>query len=88
MQINIPQDQYDKLTQLAIAAGHEDVPAFIASLAAEPAADPRGTMNDTELRASAAACKRGIAEVNAGRGSDFRDAMLEIGRERGFSLPE
>jgi hypothetical protein len=88
MQINIPQEQYDKLAELANAAGHVDVSAFIAALAAEATADPRGPMSDEELRMSAAECERGIAEIEAGGGRDFREAMIEIGRERGFSLPK
>lgn len=84
MQIDIPNDDYQKLVSKATAAGYDDVAAFVIALAGDQLRDPRGELDDAQLRASAAECEERHADVQAGRGRDFREAMLQLGRERGF----
>lgn len=84
MQIDISTAHYEGLARHAAAAGYGNVEAFIAALAAEPTADPRGPLSDDDLRRSAAECDQGIAAIEAGAGRDLRQAMLDLGRERGY----
>ena len=88
MQIDIPDDRFEKLTQRAQAAGYADVPAFISALAGEPFEDPRGPMTEEELRQSVAELEAADASIDAGGGRDAREAFLELGREFGFDRPE
>ena len=76
--IQLPDDQFQKLSVVAQAAGYADVPAFIASLAGEPIEDPRGTLSDAQLRENVAAMECGEAEIEAGGGQDMKDAIVEI----------
>ncbi|WP_148075035.1 hypothetical protein [Bythopirellula goksoeyrii] len=87
MQIDISQDDYDRLAKHADAAGYADVPAFISALASEPIEDPRGILSDEDLRVSISECEKAHADIQAGGGRDFREAILEIGRKFGFELP-
>lgn len=88
MQIDIPAEHYDGLARHAAAAGYGNVEAFIAALAEEPTADPRGPLTENELRRSAAECDRSIANIEAGAGRDLRQALLDLGRERGYAQPQ
>ena len=45
-------------------------------------------MSEQELRQSLNTCDRGMAEIDAGGGQDARQALLEMGRRRGFSVDE
>ena len=82
----IPDEQFQKLTIVALAAGYEDVPALIASLAEEAVDDPLGTVSAEQLQQSLAQCNRSMAEFDAGRGQDAEEAFLNLGRERGYDL--
>ena len=84
----IPDEQFQKLTIVAHAAGYEDVPALITSLAEEAVDDPRGTLSPEQLQQSLAQCDRSMAEFDAGRGRDAEEAFLEFGRDRGYDLGE
>jgi len=89
MQIDIPDDQFKKLTERVQAAGYADVPAFISALAAEPFDDdPRGPMTEEQLRQSVAELEAADATIDAGGGRDAREALLELGREFGFTRTE
>lgn len=84
--IPITDDQYKKLVNVAKAAGYEDIPAFIGALANEPITDPRGPLTEKELRESVAMIRRGEEELVAGKYRDMKEALLEIGRKRGYSI--
>lgn len=84
MQIDVSAEHYDGLARHAAAAGYGNVEAFIAALANEPTADPRGALSEEELRRSAADCDSGIKAIEAGGGRDLREAILELGRQRGY----
>ena len=90
MQIDIPQADADKLAQLATKAGYDSVELFVTEhvLTLAHHADPADLppLSEEELRASLEMCDRGMAEIDAGGGRDARQALLEIGRRRGFSL--
>ena len=76
--IQLPDDQFQKLSAMAHAAGYQDVSAFIASFADEPIADPRGDVSEVQLRENVAAMERGEAEIDAGGGQDMKEALDEI----------
>jgi len=84
MQIDVSAEHYAGLVRRAVAAGYGNVEALLAALANEPTADPRGKLSEDEVRRSAAECDCGIQAIEAGGGHDLRDAMLELGRQRGF----
>ncbi len=86
--IQLPDDQYQKLTVVAQAAGYEDVPAFIRALADEPTEDPRGPLTEKELRESVAMIERGNAEIAAGGGMDAEEAFGKIAKKHGFSITQ
>jgi hypothetical protein len=90
MQIDIPQGAQARLAQLAVDAGYQSVELFVTehvlALAHYPRVVNLGPLSEEELRASLDSCDRGMAEIDAGGGRDAREALLEIGRRRGFSL--
>jgi len=86
--IQLPDDQYQKLTVVAQAAGYEDVPAFISALADEPTEDPLGPLTKKELRKSVAMIERGNAEIAAGGGVDAEEAFDKIAKKHGFSITQ
>lgn len=88
MQIDIPDDQFKKLSERAQAAGFADVPAFISAIAGEPFDDPRSSMTEEELRQSVAELEAADATIDAGGGHDAREALLKLGRGFGFKRPE
>ena len=51
-----------------------------------PATADFALLSDEQLQASLAMCDRGMAEIDSGGGRDAREALLEIGRKRGFPL--
>ena len=87
-EIQLSEDQYDKLMQHAVAAGYADVSAFLGALAHEPHIDPRGELSDQELRESAAECDGALEELKSNGGRDLREGLLEIGSKRGYSSSE
>ncbi len=86
--IQIPDDQFEKLTTVVQAAGYVDVSAFIHAMADEPTEDPRGPLSEEELRESIAMIERGNAEIEAGGGMDAEEAFQKIGEKHGFKLPQ
>jgi hypothetical protein len=86
MQIDIPGDQYEKLTAKAQAAGYDGVPAFIKALADEPTDDPRGPLSAEELSASLDKLRESEADIAAGRTEDMRLALRQIAEEHGLKI--
>lgn len=84
--IQLPDDQYEKLSVAAQAAGFADVTAFVRALIAEPIEDPRGPLSEAELAASLNQCDRSMAEFDAGGGRDAEEAFVEMARKRGIDL--
>lgn len=89
MQIQISEEQYRKLTQVALTAGFEDVSAFLRSLAdgvatKEYPADPRGSLLDEQIEESVAQLKRADAAIDAGHGVDLEDAIESIASKHEF----
>ncbi|MEM8946682.1 MAG: hypothetical protein AAGD11_16025 [Planctomycetota bacterium] len=82
--IPIADEQYQKLSIAAQAAGFADVAAFISSLAEEPTEDPRETLTDQQLAASAAECDASMAEFEDGKGRDAIDALKDMAQKRGY----
>ncbi len=76
--IQLSDDQFQRLSALAHAAGYQDVPAFIASFADEPTADPRGDVANSQLQKNVAAMERGETEIDSGGGQDMKEALVEI----------
>ena len=75
---------------MATQAGYESVEAFVAehlrALASQTSLTQPDALSEEQLRDSLAMCDRGMDEIAAGGGVDAREALLEIGRKRGFSL--
>ncbi len=86
--IQLPDDQYQRLTLVAQTAGYEDVPAFIRALADEPTEDPRGPLTEKELRESIAMIERGNDEIAAGGGMDAEEVFDKIAEKHGFSITQ
>ncbi len=84
--IQLSDDQFQKLSAVARAAGYQDVPAFIASFADEPIADPRGEVSEAQLRENVAAMERGEAELDAGGGQNMKEALVEIAGKYGLKI--
>ena len=83
--IQIPDAQFQRLTEQATAAGYEDVAVYIEKLLSEPALDPRCGLSEEELRQSAVECDEALARMKReGGGLDFREAWLEMGQKMGF----
>ncbi len=74
----LPEDQFQRLSAVAHAAGYQDVLAFITSFADDPIEDPRGNLTETQLRDNVAAMERGEAEIDAGGGQEMKQALVEI----------
>ena len=77
-QIEFPEDQFQQLSAVAHAAGYKDLPSFMASFINQPIEDPRGKLNDEQIRENVAAMERGEAEIAAGDGHNMKDAIVEI----------
>lgn len=86
--IQIPDEQFQRLFTLAQAAGYRDVDAFIASFMDEPVDDPRATISEEQLRANVAAMEYGEADIKAGRGVDMKDAIQEIAKKHGLNITQ
>lgn len=85
--IQMPDDQFKKLSEQAAAAGFTDIAAYIKTLVDEAAFDARCGMSDDEIRQSAEECRRIHAEMKAGAGRDANEAFTELGRKFGFNTP-
>lgn len=86
--IQLPDDQFQALSAMALAAGYQDVPAFIASFVGEPTDDPRGTLTDAQLRENVAVMERGEAEIDAGGGQDMKEALVEIAKKHDLDITQ
>jgi len=84
--IQMPDDQFEKLTTVVQAAGYDDVPAFINALTDEVTVRQQAPMSKEQLAASEAMLRCGEADLAAGRTQDMRDALLALGEKRGYSL--
>lgn len=76
--IQLPDEQFQRLSVLAHAAGYQDVSAFIASIADESIDDPRRTLSEEKLRENVLVMERGEKEIDAGGGHDMKAAIIEI----------
>lgn len=86
MEISIPDDQYEKLNERAVAAGYADVPTLIEALAIEPIEDPRGPLGEEALRQNAVELDAADASIDEGHGVDAEDALCRITEKHGLSL--
>ena len=84
--IQIPDDQFEKLAAAAQAAGYDDVPALISAIAGEPIEDPRGELSEEELRESMEMIRRGEEDIGAGRTQPLREALEEIAQKSGLKI--
>lgn len=84
--IQIPDEQYEKLTIVAQAAGYDDVPALIKAIAEEPTDDPRGPLSEEELRESVAMIERGNTEIENGGGMDAEAVFRKVADKHGFTI--
>ena len=84
--IQFSEDQFQRLSAVAHAAGYQDVSAFIASFADDPIEDPRGNVANAQLRENVAAMERGEAEIDAGGGQDMKAAIVEIANKYDLNI--
>lgn len=85
--IQLDDAKYQKINEQAVAAGYEDVAAYLEDLAEDAAFDPRCGMSDDEIRASAAKCDAIAGRMEAGNERDAREALTELGNKFGFKTP-
>jgi len=88
MEIIIPNEQVEKLTEVAVAAGFADASALIDAIAEEPTEDPRGLLSETELRESAADCVRIHEQMKTGAERDAHEALGQLGKKLGFKASQ
>lgn len=91
MQINIPDDQYELLSQRAAAGGYADVSAFIGALANEPNQevlqnDPRGPLTPEQLRQSAAELEEADRSIDENGGIELEEAFRLLAQKHGLSI--
>lgn len=86
MEIVIPDEQYEKLTERAVAAGYADVPSLIEALAIEPIDDPRGVLNEEALQQSVTELEAAEASIEAGLGIDAEEALHRVAERHGLIL--
>lgn len=72
--IELPDDEFERLEHVAQKAGYTDVSAFIRSLVAQPTAG----LSQAELADSLDMLRESDADIQAGRTEDLRDALLQI----------
>ncbi|MAT72050.1 MAG: hypothetical protein CMJ58_21300 [Planctomycetaceae bacterium] len=90
MQINLATADQLALAALAKAAGFEDVEGYASAYLSELVschvqADAAGVAGE-ELQASLAMCDQGLAELNAGKGKDLRQAVRDIAQQHGLDI--
>jgi len=89
MQINLPNDAEIIVLQKAAAAGFgDDVNAYVAHLisADVPMEKPCEELVEAELASSEAMISQGEADIEAGKFRDMKEALLDLGEKRGYSL--
>jgi len=84
--IQLPDDQYDRLTIVALAAGFADVTAFVQSLAEQPFEDPRDPLSEEELAASLEMIRESEADIATGRTQDMREGLQQIAEKYGLII--
>lgn len=89
MEINIPPAEQARLAQHAAAAGYDDVERYVKdhvlAIAHYPTPIEMPPLSDKELQASLEMCDRGMAEAEAGKGRDFREALDDIAEKHGLN---
>ena len=89
MQIEIPATQEHRLALHAKAEGYSDVERFVAAqlqqIAQQPTTEELGPVEEAAAREM---IRRGEADINAGRTQDMEEALLELGKRRGYTLGE
>lgn len=86
MDISIPDDQYEKLAERAVAAGYADLSSFFEALAGEPLDDPRGPLSEQALRQSVAELDAADASIDAGKGVDAEQALMQIAEKHDLKI--
>jgi hypothetical protein len=86
MEIRIPNDQYEKLALRAVAECYSDVPTFIEALADESIEDPRGPLSTEAIRQSVAELEAADTSIDAGQGTDAKEALQQIARSMALEI--
>lgn len=86
MEIVIPDEQYEKLAERAVAVGYTDVPSLIEALACEPIADPRGVLDEEALQQSVSKLEAADASIEAGLGVDAEEALHRVAAKHGLAM--
>jgi thioredoxin-like negative regulator of GroEL len=82
--IQISDEHFQRLSLVAQAAGYQDVSAFIASFASEPVDDPRGPIDEDQLRKNVDAMEPGEAEIAATGGHYMKETLTVIASKYGL----
>ncbi len=93
MEINIPTNEQQKLALQAAAHGYATVDAFVSELLTNVAslsdqATVFAPLTDEQRSQSEELVRRGEDDLAAGRVQDMRQALQQLGRERGLTLGE
>ncbi|MEN1680596.1 MAG: hypothetical protein AAGJ46_13490 [Planctomycetota bacterium] len=86
MELSIPDDQYQRLSDRAQAAGYASVPALIEALSSTPTEDPRGPLTATQLDESLAELEAADAQIDAGEDVEAEAAFQQIASKHGLKL--
>jgi hypothetical protein len=86
MEINIPDEKFQKLTERAHAEGYPNAAAFIESLAEESVLDPRRPLSDAQLSESVAQLRAADASIDAGQGLEASEALRRITAGHRFAI--
>ncbi|MEM6331190.1 MAG: hypothetical protein AAF790_13200 [Planctomycetota bacterium] len=83
--IELSDDRFEQIRLQAVAAGYQDVAAYLEALAADAAFDASCGMNEEQTRASAAECDAAVDRLKQhGGGTEFAAAWRTLGHEFGF----
>lgn len=89
MQIQLPHDADAIVRTKAEAAGFgNDIAAYVGHLIVsdKPAETTFSPLSKEELATSEAMIRRGEEELAAGKFRDMKEALLELGEKRGYSM--
>ncbi|WP_148076111.1 hypothetical protein [Bythopirellula goksoeyrii] len=89
MQIELPPDADALVYTNAEAAGFgKDIAAYVGHLIVtdKPTENAFGPSSAEELATSEAMIRRGEEELAAGKYRDMKEALLELGTKRGYSI--
>ncbi len=84
--IQFPDDQYQRRSALAQAAGDPDVSAFIAAGIGVPCKGPRGTLVDDHRRVHVAMIPHGEPAVVSSEGQNMKTAIVNIAGKHGLNI--